>query len=226
MNGHREQLGQLMRTNAYMRTSKPVCTHGFLETPEIRAKSAETAKHTLNCPYILTNLLFIPLREALADDTNADPNAYVRMYASQQSKYLPNGHPLAEDRNRQACSAISTLDAETETDTRRLDTMTTNGHTSAPSAAELRREIQAHAEHIADWLDITPQAALREVYGGPPSTRVYGGPPDECGDEALEGVLFTAVYLVAALRSGVSWAVAKQTLAAARSRHRPPRHTS
>ena len=98
--------------------------------------------------------------------------------------------------------------------------MTPNTSATDPDPAALRREIAEQARTIADMRGITPEAALREIYGAPPTTRLYCGPPDECPDTALPGVLFTAFYLTAALKSGVSWEVAEQTLAAARKRHR------
>jgi hypothetical protein len=99
----------------------------------------------------------------------------------------------------------------------------TTTHPRATASADphaLRTEIFHQAEAIADMRGVSTQTALREVYGGPPCARVYCGPPDECPESALEGVLFTAFYLTAALKSGVSWPVAKQTLAVARKHHR------
>jgi hypothetical protein len=92
--------------------------------------------------------------------------------------------------------------------------------TDAKQANAIRAEIAAQAEAIANMRGITPETALRDIYGAPLTTRLYCGPPDECPNSALPGVLFTAVYLTAALKSGVSWKVAQQTLAAARKRHR------
>jgi hypothetical protein len=85
-------------------------------------------------------------------------------------------------------------------------------------AQALREEIYHQAEAIADTRSVTTRQALRDIYegGGPCGDSIYCGAPEECSDDALEGVFYTGYHLLAALRCGVSWPVARQTTASAR----------